>query len=217
MKSIVIGLFLSVLSASVYADTGEVCAPFKNANIDDSIIATMLASAQDGNLYRIQPASSKFGFCVDGPFGRVEGEFKEFKGGLTFLNDTSTSKEHALIMLKTHSLVTDAPLIDNLLKSDKFFNADKYPEIMFVSTDFEWVSETEAVLIGELTMNGITREVGFHVELIEEPDEHAMEKHIHVKATTLINRSKFGLTSLSPMVSDAVSLCMSVDAVKYKI
>ncbi len=216
LKSFILSLLLSLMSVSVYAETGDVCKPFMEADVDDSIIATMLASAKDGHLYRIQPASSRVGFCVEGPFGAVEGEFKEFTGGLTFLNNMAVSNEHALVMLKTGSLTTDAPLIDSLLKGEKFFNADKHPEIIFVSKDFQWISETEAMLIGELTMNGKTREVGFHVELVEEPDEHADEQHIHVKATTLINRSEFGLTSMSPMVSDAVSLCMSVNAVKYQ-
>jgi len=175
----------------------------------------MLASAKDGHLYRIKPSSSKIGFCVDSPVGMIEGEFKDFSGGLTFLQENVSTDEQALVMVNAASLDTDGPLIEGMLKGKKFFDVKNFPEILFVSTDFKWVSETEAVLLGELTMHGVTKTVGFHVELIEETGDHEQEQRILVKATTLIRRSEFGLTALSTMVSDSVNLCMSVDAIKY--
>jgi polyisoprenoid-binding protein YceI len=65
-------------------------------------------------------------------------------------------------------------------------------------------------------MHGVTKRVGFHVELINQDAIDSQQQRILVKATTLIRRSEFGLNALSPMVSDAVNLCMSVDAVKYR-
>lgn len=214
IKSIFIGLFLSVFSASAIAEV-DVCAPFKDGVVDDSIVSKMLAAANDGHLYRINPSSSKIGFCVDSPVGLIEGEFKDFTGGLTFLQENVSEDEQALVMVNTASLETDGPFIESMLKGKKFFDVKNYPEILFVSTDFKWVSQTEAVLLGQLTLHGVTKAVGFHVELIEQPGDHEQEQRILVKATTLIRRSEFGLTALSPMVSDSVNLCMSVDAVRY--
>jgi len=42
------------------------------------------------------------------------------------------------------------------------------------------------------------------------------EEILSVKATTSIQRSEFGMYTLSPMVDDRVSLCMSIDAYKYQ-
>lgn len=214
IKSIFIGLVLSVFSASAIAEA-DVCAPFKDGVVDTSIVSKMLSAANDGHLYRIKPSSSKIGFCVDSPVGMIEGEFKDFIGGLTFLQESVSADEQALVMVNTASLEADGPFIEGLLKGKKFFDVKNFPEILFVSTDFNWVSKTEAVLLGELTMHGVTKAVGFHVELIEESGDHEQEQRILVKATTLIRRSEFGLTALSPLVSDSVNLCMSVDAVKY--
>jgi polyisoprenoid-binding protein YceI len=176
----------------------------------------MLAAANDGHLYRINPASSKVGFCVDSPLGLIEGEFKDFSGGLTFLQETLSNNEQALVMVNTASLETDGSFIESMLKGRKFFDVENYPEILFVSTGFEWVNETEAVLIGDLTLHGVTKPVGFHVKLIEQHADDGDGQRILVKATTLIRRSEFGLNALSPMVSDAVNLCMSVDAVRHR-
>ena len=179
----------------------------------------MLASAKDGHLYRIDPSSSRVGFCVDSPIGRVEGQFKEFKGGLTFVPTAAAAgDQQAMVMVETESLETDAPLIEGMLKGEQFFDVNKYPEMLFVSRQFRWVNSSEAVLIGDLTLHGVTRQVGFHVQMIakDQAGERQGEKRILVKATTLISRAEFGLNALSPMVSDTVSLCMSVDALRYR-
>lgn len=212
-NSLIIGLLISLFSAASMAET-DVCAPFKDGAVDAAIVSRMLAAADDGHLYRIDPASSKVGFCVESPVGLIEGEFKDFSGGLTFLQE-AVSDEQALVKVRTASLETEGMLIKRMLKGKNFFDVGNYPEILFVSTAFQWVSDTEAVLLGKLTMHGVTRDVGFHVVLVQEPAGDGAQQRIRVKATTLIRRSEFGLSALYPMVSDSVNLCMSVDAVKY--
>ncbi len=215
IKILYFGLILSILSTSTFAE-GDVCAPFKDGVVAESIISKMLAAADNGHLYQIDPATSKVGFCVNSPVGLVEGEFKDFTGGLTFLQQNIAKDEHALVKVNTASLETKGMFIESMLKGKKFFDVENFPEMLFVSTDFQWVSNTEAVLIGDLTMHGVTKRVGFHVELIKQEATDSQQQRILVKATTLIRRSEFGLNALSPMVSDAVNLCMSVDAVKYR-
>jgi polyisoprenoid-binding protein YceI len=215
IKNTFIGLLLSLLSASALAE-GDVCAPFKDGVVAESIISKMLAAADNGHLYQIDPATSKVGFCVNSPVGLVEGEFKDFSGGLTFLQENIAQDEHALVKVNTASLETKGTFIESLLKGKKFFDVENFPEMLFVSTDFQWLSKSEAILIGDLTMHGVTKRVGFHVELIKQDEGNSQQQRILVKATTLIRRSEFGLNALSPMVSDAVNLCMSVDAVRYR-
>jgi len=206
-------------TAAIGSAEPDLCADFKHGIVDESIVARMLASAKDGDLYRIQPSSSQVGFCVDSPVGRVEGRFNDFKGGLTFVpTPAAAGNQQAMVMVDTKSLETDTPLIDGMLKGEQFFDVTKYPEMLFVSRQFRWVNGSEAVLIGDLTLHGVTRQVGFHVRLIDKDQAGPRrgESRILVKATTLISREQFGLDALSPMVSDTVSLCMSVEAVRYR-
>jgi polyisoprenoid-binding protein YceI len=195
----------------------DLCKPFADGTVDSSIVERMLAVADDGHLYRIQPASSKVGFCVDSPVGRIEGQFKDFRGGLTLV-PTVANNQQAMVMLDTNSLETNTPFIEAVLKSEQFFDVGQFPKMLFVSKRFRWVNDAEAVLIGDLTLRGVTREVGFHVELINtgEVDASQREERILVKATTLISRTQFGLDALSSTVNDDVSLCMSVEAVRYR-
>lgn len=209
-------LVLGTMAAIARAET-ELCEPFADGTVDASIVARMLALAEDGHLYRIQPASSQVGFCVDSPVGRIEGHFKGFRGGLTLV-PTAPNNQQAIVMLDTQSLETDTPFIEAMLKGEQFFDVGHYPKMLFVSKRFRWVNDAEAVLIGDLTLRGVTREVGFHVELIGTGavDASQSEERILVKATTLISRAQFGLDAWSSTVNDDVSLCMSVEAVRYR-
>lgn len=212
-RVIAILLSLVLVSPSVIAKEGEVCEPFKNAKIDQSLIESMLEAAKKDSLFQIVPSSSKMGFCVDSKLGRVEGSFDTFQGGVAMQGTGSQT----MVSIDVGSLKTNVLLIDNLLKGDKFFDAEDHPELIFVSTGFEWLSETRAVLMGDLTMHGITKVVAFYVEFTEVDGELSDSDTILVKATTTIQRSEFGMSTLSSMVSDKVNLCMSIEAERYRV
>lgn len=207
---------LLAATATAAGTDADPCTPARDSRVDESVFAAMLGAAGNGYLYRIQPSSSQVGFCVDSPLGRVEGRFRDFRGGLTFAAAApGAGEQQAVVRVETSSLETGAPLIEGMLKGERFFDVDQYPEMLFVSRHFRWVSDSEAILIGDLTLRGVTRRVGFVVRLIGE-QPHAGEQRIRVKATTLISREAFGLDALSPAVSDLVSLCLSVEAVRYR-
>ena len=77
------------------------------------------------------------------------------------------------------------------------------------------MSDKKAVLKGDLTMHGITKAVAFYVELKKTETDYGVET-VTVKATTTVQRSEFGMHTLSPMVDDRVSLCMSIDAYRHE-
>ena len=189
----------------------DLCTPFKNADIDESLIANMLKAAKDGHLYQIRPNSSKMGFCVESSIGIVEGDFKKFKGGIALKNE----KTQAMVAVDVDSLVTNKSFIKNLLKGEDFFDVESFPDLLFVSSGFEWMSDTKGVLKGELSMHGVTKPVAFYVEIREIDGDLGDSNTILVKATTTILRSEFGMSALSSMVSDKVNLCMSVEAERY--
>jgi polyisoprenoid-binding protein YceI len=210
-----LGLVLA-MAVSVASAESDLCAPFEHSTVDTSLVEKMLASARDGHLYRIDSSSSQVGFCVDSPVGRIEGRFVDFAGGLSDI--PATADQQVMVTVNTESLRTGMPFIESRLKSEQFFDVGNYPRMQFVSRQFHWVNSSEAVLIGDLSLHGVTREVGFHVRLIDKARGTGSRgaERIQVKATTLISRAAFGLDALSPVVSDDVSLCMSVEAVRYR-
>ena len=121
VKAVLLGLMLGV-SVSAYAEDATLCAPFKDAQIDQNILTMMLKAAKDGDLYRIKPGSSKMGFCVNSPVGKVEAEFRQFNGGLA-LKDVN-QQGRALVSIAVDSLETDSGIIESMLKSESFFDSE---------------------------------------------------------------------------------------------
>lgn len=216
-KSIFVGALLLASHSTSMAEE-ELCAAFRHSAVDQSLIAMMLAAAEEGGLYRIQSSSSSVGFCANSAVGRIEAEFTAFQGGVS-LAPVSTSQPkygQTLVRVDARSLDTDGSVLSHLLKSESFFDVERFPEILFVSTDLRWESPTRGVLEGDLTLHGVTRPVRFDVEMVG-IDGGPVEKaeKVRVKATTIIRASDFGMNAVPRFAEDSVELCMTVDAVRY--
>ena len=213
LKNSLLSIIMLGFSVTAHAEEGKVCAPFKDAGVDQDMLTLMLQAATEGDLYRIKPGSSKMGFCINSPVGVVEAEFHRFNGGLA-LNDFK-EQGTSLIQIDVDSLETDSLLIEAMLKGESFLDAEQYPDIIFVSTDIEWINEDKGVLRGNLTMHGVTKTVAFYVDL-EKTQSASGKDMVTVKASTTIQRSEFDMYTLAPMVDDRVTLCMSIDAYKHQ-
>jgi len=217
IQNIKLALFSTLMlgvTVSAHAQDEKLCAPFKNANVNQDVIALMLQAAVDGDLYRVKPGSSKMGFCINSPIGVVEAEFRDFKGGLSL--DNFMQQGTSLLQVEVDSLESDSGLVEVMLKSESFLDSEQYPNITFVSTGIEWTAEKKGVLKGDLTMHGVTKEVAFYVELTKSGTLPG-EETVTVKATTTIQRSEFGMYTMSSMVDDRVRLCMTIDAYKHQL
>ncbi|MEZ5542876.1 MAG: YceI family protein [Pseudomonadota bacterium] len=210
-------LVAGLLPATGSAGEDALCAPFMDGKVDTSLVSSMLQAAADGYLYRIRQESSQVGFCVDSEFKRVEASFRDFSGGVALTPASWVERDQqAMVVIRTASLDTRGSVIENLIKSESFFDVEKYPEILFVSRNFEWLDKDKAKINGELTVHGVTRPVALNVTLTPsaEPGPNG-EESITIKASTVINRADFGMDSLSKLVSNQVKLCMSVEVVRY--
>jgi polyisoprenoid-binding protein YceI len=142
--------------------------------------------------WSIDPAHSAVMFSVKHlVFSDVTGKFKDFTIDFSATKDDfSDAMVSAKIMVS--SISTDNEKRDTHLKSDDFFNAEKYPEITFKSTKFERVAKDQYKIIGDLTIRGITRRVVFDATL-NGSMKTPMGTLYAWKATTAINRFDFGL------------------------
>jgi polyisoprenoid-binding protein YceI len=91
------------------------------------------------------------------------------------------------------------------------FEADKFPEIRFVSSALRSTSDGRGVLVGDLTFHGVTKTVNLDViynglgrGLLHEP-------RMGFSASTVIRRSDFGVTKYEPMVGDNVSVVIETE------
>ena len=203
-------LLLLLTFISAVADANDVRSTDIISSVDKAE-DLRLASAE--HIYEIQQSTSTLKFRVDSPVGDVWGRFNDFKGSFFMLNMGALDKT-AAIEINAESLDTNAGFIRMILKSESFFDVEKFPSIHFAGSSIEWYSKTRAVMKGEMTIQETTLPVAFYVELVKADGEAESSVRIKVNVSTTIKRSEFGLYSLLPIVGDNVNIFMSVDALK---
>ncbi len=93
----------------------------------------------------------------------VKGEFKKFDISIDGdLNSLSQVKVN--VNIDAASIDTNEAKRDEHLRSDDFFDVEKYREITFNSTSISQKSDDEFDIVGELTMKGVTKSITLNVE-----------------------------------------------------
>ncbi|MES9956688.1 MAG: YceI family protein [Sedimenticola sp.] len=214
MKGIVFAASFLVAANAALADSSILCAPFRhNHLIDQALVSRMLSAAKSGNLYLLQPTVSNFGFGVESIFGRIEAVFTSFQGGISL---QQTQEGPALVRIKATSLQTSGFFIRNMLKGSSFFDVQNFPDVYFASKSLLRTGPSEGLLVGDLTLRGITRPVIFSVDLglIEGPVSPS-DEIVELKATTTIQRSDFGMGAFPSLAEDEVDLSIELVAQRY--
>jgi len=151
-----------------------------------------------------------FGFS--NPSSRLE----QIKGALE-LNQSDWSKSSVNVTMPLAGLHSGVPKLDDDLKSEKFFDAAKYPDITFKSTKVEKTGDHKLKVTGDLTAHGVTKPVTLDVTMNKIGD-NVMKKTTTAgfDADTSFKRSEFGVSAYVPAVSDEVHVHITVSADQVK-
>ncbi len=124
------------------------------------VSATMFAQTK----WEIDKSHSKVGFTVTHMvISEVDGFFKDYSGNITTNNDDfSTAKIDFTV--NTKSIFTDNDSRDNHLRSDDFFNSEKFPQMTFKGKSMKKVGDNKFKLIGDLTIRDVTKQVELDVK-----------------------------------------------------
>lgn len=122
----------------------------------------------------------------------VTGTFKKFSGNVES-EDENFEGASAEFTIDVNSIDTNQPQRDGHLKSEDFFAANTYPEIKF--SNGKVVKEgNELVLIGDLTIRDITKEVKLSVEYGGTVVDPYGNTKAGFEINGKINRKEFGLS-----------------------
>ena len=140
--------------------------------------------------------------------GTVESKTADFQGAsINFTADVNTVN-------------TENEMRDKHLKSDDFFNAEKYPKMTFKSTSFKKISGNKYLLTGELTIRDVTKKVSFEVKyggIVVDPYKNTKAGF---KLTGKISRKAYGLKwsatteAGGAVVGDEVSITANIELQK---
>lgn len=125
------------------------------------VLAGSMALAQSN--WSVDASHSKVQFSVTHlMISETTGKFKVYDGKVTATKDDFTDS-NIEFNIDVNSINTDDEARDKHLKSDDFFNAEKFPKMTFKSKSFKKVSGKNYKLVGDLTIRDVTKSVTFDV------------------------------------------------------
>jgi polyisoprenoid-binding protein YceI len=170
-------------------------------------IATSLTPASARSTLRLSPSTVRFVFVVDATgWPQTKGTFTSFDGQLLVDFDKPATSS-VTFKVATRSINVGSTSFSNYLRSDAFFNVEKYPSMTFVSTKVEKINETLARVTGDLTLLDTTLPVTIDVEV----DQTSAKRKISFVAKGHLNRLAFGMNTGFPVISNRVDFSLSTN------
>lgn len=177
------------------------------------LVATTAAAEPES--YTLDPSHSQVLFSYNHlGYSTTWGMFSGFEGKISFDADAPEASSVEVSMPVTSMLTGWEDRFKHFM-SPEFFGATDDEMITFVSTGIEVTGENTALITGDLTLNGVTKEVVLDTKL-NQAGMHPMANTpwAGFDATTQLVRSDYNLGMFAPYVSDEVELKISVEAQK---
>jgi len=159
------------------------------------IIAVVLefAVAAHAEDWKIDGSHTNVGFSVSHIFTSVQGRFDRFDGTIVF---DPKAPESAVVRatVEAASINTNNAKRDKHLRSDDFFDVEKYPTLSFESTGgVTEMKDNRGKLAGNLTIHGVTKPVVFDVTFRGQGKDPWGNVRAGFAARVDINRKDYGL------------------------
>jgi polyisoprenoid-binding protein YceI len=168
--------------------------------------------------WAIDPAHSVVELAVKHMmFSTVKGRFANVAGTIV-LDDADLSASSVSADIDAASIDTREAQRDGHLRSADFLDVENFPTITFRSTGVVPQGRSRFILVGDLTIRGVTQEVSFEAELVGKGTDPWGGQRAGFTAATALNRKDFGLTwnqaleTGGVLVSDQVKVSLEIQA-----
>lgn len=143
----------------------------------------------------------------------LTGRFDKFEGEFTY--DPAKPEASTInVTIDTGSINSNHAERDKHLRSGDFLNVDKFPKATFVSKSIKVDSKDEFDIIGDLTLNGVTKSVTIEVEKVGEGKDPWGGYRAGFSGDTEIKLKDFNIKMDLGPASQTVKLELEVEGVK---
>lgn len=170
--------------------------------------------------YTIDAGHSRVGFIArHAMVTKVRGQFNDIEGSahLDFENPSASTAE---LIIQVASIDTRNEQRDGHLRTNDFFDAPNYPQIVFRSTSAEKLDDERFRLTGDLSIKETTKPVTIDFEYAGHAKDPFGNIRLGFDGSTTINRRDWDVTWNAPLetggvlVSDKVTLELEISAVQ---
>ncbi|WP_227545908.1 YceI family protein [Marinobacter fonticola] len=143
------------------------------------------------------------------------GRFNEFDGQFDY-DSANPSESSVQVTIDTGSVDSNHAERDKHLRSDDFLASDEFPEATFKSKRIivDEDDKSEAEIVGDLTLRGVTREITLDAEMIGHGEDPWGGYRMGFEADTELRLADWGIpTDLGP-ASKTVEMIISIEGVR---
>lgn len=114
--------------------------------------------------------------------------------------------------IKVANVDTGVDIFDEHLQGERWFHAEAYPDISFASTSLTKTSPTTGIMVGDLSMKGVTKPVTLDVTFNKAAfDGRSNSNKLGFSAKGTIKRSDWNMGAGAPSITDDVNLIIEVE------
>ncbi len=141
------------------------------------------------------------------------GTFKDFDGTFSY-DEAQPEASKVNVTLRTASLDSNHAERDKHLRSAEYLNTSKHPKATFASTKVVSTGEGTADITGNLTLNGVTKEVVINAYFIGQGNDPWGGYRAGFEGKTTLQLTDFGINAKLGPASESVELTLSVEGVR---
>jgi len=179
---------------------------------------TTLPAGLTAGTYTVDPSHSEVGFTTrHAMVTKVRGTFSDVEGTVVLDSDANLISVNAVVQMA--SIDTRSADRDGHLRSADFFDVETFPTMTFVSRSVT-VGGEGFVVVGDLTIKGVSQEVTLDVEATGVATDPFGNARAGFSSEFEINRKDFGLTwnaaleTGGVLVSEKVKIALEISAIK---
>lgn len=185
--------------------------------ISSALAVTTMASAALPTQWQLDDSHTRVGFSVEHlGFSTVMGHFSDVDGTVQF-DLKNPNQTQFNFVVDTDSIDTGWEARDEHLKTDEFFNVEKYPTMSFKSTQVNFVNPQQAKVTGDFTLLGQTKPLTLNLTL-KKIDNSPLTKEpvVGFRATGNIDRTAYGMDAYSQGITTNVPIQIDGELVEKK-
>jgi polyisoprenoid-binding protein YceI len=144
--------------------------------------------------WALDPVHSAIGFEVDYLAGSFRGQFREVAGKL----DAAGEKPLLTGSAKVGSVDVKDENLAGHLQSPDFFDAERYPELSFESSEIDRAGD-QITVRGAITIKGVEKPVELTGTSADPITDYTGNEKLSVKLDTTVDRTEFGVNWNTPL------------------
>jgi polyisoprenoid-binding protein YceI len=162
-------------------------------------------------VWKIDQAHSSIHFSVRHLMvARVHGQFRRFGGELA-LNESDITRSSVRLHIDLEGVDTGNADRDASLRSERFFDAARFPVLSFNSREVERSGESMYRVVGDLTVRDVTRPVVLEIEHGGFITDLRGARRAGFSVRTSVQRSEFGMVWNQTLEAGGVAISDRVD------